>query len=1289
MPSYQKNYKYTYTNNEHLKQHYGTEWPDKWQSNCLDTFAKKAKLLSDCCLGDYIKSNIIKFDLSKYGFKCIKSIYIHKNLSPILERVFTEIKEVKNYEIRVVYCHLFRYKKNTTTTKAIRDSSDYSQAKDWYCSKWKKTGDEKNAWWNAHWAEGAAEYDLKENKVKLSYLSNHSFGSAIDINPAENGIGAKTWDIPPKIVEIFRKYGFYWGGFYKDPMHFEYFLDYFIDFNSFSLPVDIGKGYTPTQESLNDYYVHNEQKHKGGYFPVGANTVWHGGVHIHAKAGTPVKAMARGTVIAARLAEEDTAKKHYGSTNFVLLEHLYKEKNYFCLYHHLNWEKLEKENKTLTNVPWLQKTNDDDSSSIDEDLLKKLKEGKVCAINRPVNAGDTIWTVGQFGSSAYRADMIHWEIFSESLMSGYWYQVVDKDTNHTCDNKKLVELIDEPGGVAFIKTRPDGNLSANEINNFFKNPQKCEPIRYYACQFYSEFAIDWDRAVGKLKARFSTENLASRIKPYNFWQEADSAGTDLPGNPIVWHYNPIAFIEQALCTSARARLTGEYFEADNSFLMNKAALHLNETCEYIRKKDQCAILFLGFVLSSDKTKDKAKLSEQRANSVSMVLQGLKDEWVNCFKEKIWGHRERQIILNTLEKSPGTPFYTKKIDGVNGDGQKQAVKDFQKKHGLKDDGDAGKKTLGQMFDVYYSGINRSDMSIAQTKMIGCSDSQKGLPSEHFADILVFSKSIFPDPEKYQTSPEKTFTVWQDSVDFNIEKTDINIAATMKFIFPADKLHKQYVNLTKGNDKPENGNELKVRVEVENPIEGQKIYWKVTADPNNSKRNDPKCGLKESETSDLIELNDRTAKCTTTLKNGEAEVILCCGLAGGDSFVVEAGVEDDKWIDKVQVITWRKLFYELQAPDFIELDNVMLNGTPENDYPSSTQSWIKTQLDTLFVEYKLKKTISFTKAESPAGTLYKPSYFGLPSTGRTDDWLYVYPGGGNPPKPFSANHKQTINVHVVDKAYSSNGIQTSVITPVISSLTAGKFTLDIHSLYPKKDLLSVDITNFQWETVLTTPHVTHPGYVSGTTTPLSGNNSGWAITNDYKDIIFTPPAHLAGLIGPESASQCPIEVSLKIKISYEINGNSSGNRQVLVFKNSHKDAMACTICHELGHNMGMTILSGKNPSPPGLHIPQNVDELLADGSGNYGYYYRHRSHAGETYGSNGVRGPNHTGGHCAFNIASRHNLTDMGGQNGTCIMYGEGGDVVTRTSYCPTCIEFLRGRNLSDIISAWSGRASMDC
>ena len=53
-------------------------------------------------------------------------------------------------------------------------------------------------------------------------LSMHAFGLAVDINVSTNLLGSKG-DQDPRVVEIFEKWGFEWGGHWErpDPMHFE------------------------------------------------------------------------------------------------------------------------------------------------------------------------------------------------------------------------------------------------------------------------------------------------------------------------------------------------------------------------------------------------------------------------------------------------------------------------------------------------------------------------------------------------------------------------------------------------------------------------------------------------------------------------------------------------------------------------------------------------------------------------------------------------------------------------------------------------------------------------------------------------------------------------------------------------------------------------------------------------------------------------------------------------------------------------------------------------------------
>lgn len=72
------------------------------------------------------------------------------------------------------------------------------------------------------------------------------------------------------------------------------------------------------KELANLYVRNNEESEAGGFYPVGLGGQWHGGMHLHAKAGTEVRAMFEGTIVAARNGRQMSS---LGSNNFVLIKH--------------------------------------------------------------------------------------------------------------------------------------------------------------------------------------------------------------------------------------------------------------------------------------------------------------------------------------------------------------------------------------------------------------------------------------------------------------------------------------------------------------------------------------------------------------------------------------------------------------------------------------------------------------------------------------------------------------------------------------------------------------------------------------------------------------------------------------------------------------------------------------------------------------------------------------------------------------------------------------------------------
>lgn len=142
-----------------------------------------------------------------------------------------------------------------------------------------------------------------------------------------------------------------------------------------AFPIALGANTDVTSQSANAYYQHTERVCRGGYFPLGTNTVWHGGLHIHAEKGKKlVHACVAGELIAVRLRETtERGYGHYGSLNFILLKHNIDDatlkkanpgkeaefatgstKTCYSVYMHLNPEKIEDSNSALQSVKWLR-----------------------------------------------------------------------------------------------------------------------------------------------------------------------------------------------------------------------------------------------------------------------------------------------------------------------------------------------------------------------------------------------------------------------------------------------------------------------------------------------------------------------------------------------------------------------------------------------------------------------------------------------------------------------------------------------------------------------------------------------------------------------------------------------------------------------------------------------------------------------------------------------------------------------------------------------------------------------
>jgi hypothetical protein len=68
-------------------------------------------------------------------------------------------------------------------------------------------------------------FNIRKIRGSSTNMSLHSWAIAIDLNYKGNELGNAKPEMDPRVIAVFEKYGFYWGGKFKrrDGMHFEYF----------------------------------------------------------------------------------------------------------------------------------------------------------------------------------------------------------------------------------------------------------------------------------------------------------------------------------------------------------------------------------------------------------------------------------------------------------------------------------------------------------------------------------------------------------------------------------------------------------------------------------------------------------------------------------------------------------------------------------------------------------------------------------------------------------------------------------------------------------------------------------------------------------------------------------------------------------------------------------------------------------------------------------------------------------------------------------------------------------
>ncbi len=287
------------------------------------------------------------------------------------------------------------------------------------------------------------------------------------------------------------------------------------------------------KDACNDLYKANELKADGGFFPVGPwgeQRLWHGGVHLSAKADAPVFAPFPGRLIAARMG----ASSAVGSVNFALMRHdmtlASSRVQFYSLFMHL-----ADEQAASPPAEWTTKS----------EAWKAGKRGDVVLLDEPIEAGQLIGHVGKAGPAELSKAQVHVEFFSTyelfTDVKGAPWQLIDGTSGgRFCDAAQINDIID---------TDKDGTLARTELATFYQGGSAAQ-AHYFVTLHVSEWSSDpsWSEAllVTKDFKQFKPQEIeamvSEQITPGLWWDARVASHCKLPTDGVVYHYHPVSFL---------------------------------------------------------------------------------------------------------------------------------------------------------------------------------------------------------------------------------------------------------------------------------------------------------------------------------------------------------------------------------------------------------------------------------------------------------------------------------------------------------------------------------------------------------------------------------------------------------------------------------------------------------------------------------------------------------------------------------------------------------------------------